>query len=55
MGKVKGQLQEMEEMNGPMDEPTDAELQEIEATLNEYDDWTDPDVELGQLLQVVTI
>ena len=47
MGKVKGQLQEMEEMNGPAEEPTDAELQEIESTLTEYDDWTDPDVELG--------
>jgi hypothetical protein len=51
MGKVKGQLQEMEEMNGPMDEPTDAELQEIEAALGVYvpcvGEWTDPDVELG--------
>ena len=47
MGKVKGLVTEMEEMNGPMEEPSDAELQEIESTLTEYDDWTDPDVELG--------
>ena len=45
MGKVKGQLQEMEELNGPPVEPSDAELAEIEATLGAYDEWTDPDVE----------
>ena len=34
MGKVKAQLQEFEEMNGPLEEPTDEELQEIENTLD---------------------
>ena len=55
MSKVGEVQREMEEMNGPMEEPSDAELQEIESTLTEYDTWSDPDVELGQLLQVVTI
>jgi len=47
MGKVKGLVTESEEMNGPIEEPTDEELQEIESTLTEYDVWMDPDVELG--------
>jgi hypothetical protein len=34
MGKVKARLQELEELNGPMEEPTDEELQEIETTLD---------------------
>ena len=55
MSKVGEQQREIDEINGPMEEPSDAELQEIESTLTEYDNWTDPDVELGQLLQVVTI
>jgi hypothetical protein len=50
MGKVKQMLQESEEMNGPLEEPTDAELQEIENTLDtiawEDTEWLDPDVEI---------
>jgi len=45
MGKVKARLQESEEMNGPMDEPTgpsDAELAEIENTLDTIA-WEDID------------
>ena len=38
MGKVKQMLQEFEEINGPLEEPTDAELQEIEAEL-EAQEW----------------
>ena len=34
MGKVKQMLQESEELNGPIGEPTDEELQEIENTLD---------------------
>ena len=40
MGKVKQMLQEFEEINGPLEEPTDAELQEIENTLNTIS-WED--------------
>jgi len=47
MSKVGEQQREIDEMNAPVEEPSDAELQEIESTLTEYDNWTDPDVELG--------
>jgi hypothetical protein len=40
MGKVKAMLQEFEEMNGPLEEPTDEELQEIENTLDTIS-WED--------------
>ena len=53
MGKVKGLVTELEEMNGPMDEPTgpsDAELADIENTIDSmaWEDiqWLDPDVEI---------
>ena len=42
MGKVKARLQELEELNGPMDGPTDEELQEIENTLDTIA-WEDVD------------
>ena len=53
MGKVKAQLQEFEEMNGPLEEPTDAELQEIENTIDTIA-WEDIEF-TDQLLQTVTI
>ena len=53
MGKVKAQLQEFEEMNGPLEEPTDEELQEIENTLDTIA-WEDVEF-TDQLLQTVTI
>ncbi len=34
MGKVKQMLQEFEEINGPLEEPTDEELQDIQNTLD---------------------
>ena len=40
MGKVKQMLQESEELNGPLEEPTDEELQEIENTLDTIS-WED--------------
>ena len=53
MGKVKARLQELEELNGPMEEPTDEELQEIETTLDTIA-WEDVEF-TDQLLQTVTI
>ena len=53
MGKVKAQLQEFEELNGPIGEPTDEELQEIENTLDTIS-WEDVEF-TDQLLQTVTI
>ena len=53
MGKVKQMLQESEEMNGPLEEPTDEELQEIENTLDTIS-WEDVEF-TDQLLQTVTI
>ena len=53
MGKVKAMLQESEEMNGPIGEPTDEELQEIENTLDTIS-WEDVEF-TDQLLQTVTI
>ena len=46
MGKVKAQLQEFEEMNGPMEEPSDEELQEIE---NKVDDMAWEDIEWNEM------
>ena len=53
MGKVKQMLQESEELNGPLEEPTDAELQEIENTIDTIA-WEDIEF-TDQLLQTVTI
>ena len=53
MGKVKARLQELEELNGPMDGPTDEELQEIETTLDTIA-WEDIEF-TEQLLHIVTI
>ena len=53
MGKVKAMLQESEELNGPIGEPTDEELQEIENTLDTIA-WEDVEF-TDQLLQTVTI
>ena len=53
MGKVKQMLQESEELNGPIGEPTDEELQEIENTLDTIS-WEDIEF-TDQLLQTVTI
>ena len=46
MGKVKAQLQEFEEMNGPMEEPSDEELQEIE---NKVDNMPWEDIEWSEM------
>ena len=46
MGKVKAQLQEFEEMNGPMEEPSDEELQEIE---NKVDSMAWEDIEWNEM------
>ena len=39
MGKVKQMLQEFEEINGPLEEPTDEELQSIEAEIEFLENW----------------
>ena len=62
MGKVKARLQELEELNGPfeepseedmaIEEPSDAELAEIE---NQIDNMSWEDMSWEQLLHSVTI
>ena len=46
MGKVKGLITESEELNNPMEEPSDEELQEIE---NKVDSMAWEDIEWNEM------
>ena len=46
MGKVKGLITESEELNNPMEEPSDEELQDIE---NKVDSMAWEDIEWNEM------